>query len=210
MGVIKMLHSSMLTCITHVCSISYEACWLTSPRDMFEMPKPSMSTYINNHPLLLKSWSMLTCITHGFNQNATFKYADLHHPWIMLTYITQVYVWIAQTMYVDLYHQLSFCCWNPCVLYILRRILTYITQGYFCIAWTKYVNLYNPSTSFSWQEPEVCWHKSPIAAIVSSEYGLLAPLGSHYNDDETHHHPNYWYMMGYFMSYMYEFCGHMN
>ena len=95
MGTIRMLYSSMLTCITHVFSIFHEVCWLTSPMDIFELPDLNMSTHINHY----LCWHISNII-----------YADIHHPWVQLEWFIQV-CWLASTTYTldlikyaDLHH----------------------------------------------------------------------------------------------------------
>ena len=58
----------MPTCITHMYRWSYEVCQLTSPRDIFELPQPSMPTYITHYPFVIE----------------ILKYVDIHHLWEQL------------------------------------------------------------------------------------------------------------------------------
>ena len=112
MGTIRMIYSSMLTCINHICYWSYKVCRLTSPMDMFELPELSTSTYIKHYlcwhtshmgtiKMLYLCW--LASPTYTLD---LIKYADLHHPciykisWSMPTYITHGYIWIAWFKYI--------------------------------------------------------------------------------------------------------------
>ena len=88
---------------------------------------------------------MLTYITHGCNQNASFEYDDLHYPcvlkiqWSMLTYITHVCNLNDLFQYADL---------------------------------QKYVNLYHP-LSFSYWNSEVCWLTLPMGAIKMLHLSMM-------------------------------------
>ena len=88
---------------------------------------------------------MLTYITHGCTQNASFEYDDLH---------------------------------LPCVLKIHWSMLTYITHGcnqndpFEYDDLQKYDNLHHP-VSFTYWNPEVCWHTSPMGAIKMLHLSML-------------------------------------
>ena len=91
---------------------------------------------------LLKSWSMLTYITHGCTQNASFEYDDLHLPcvlkihWSMLTYITHgcnqndPFEYYDLQKYVNLHHPVSFTYWNPEVCWLASSMCDHDPMKY--------------------------------------------------------------------------------
>ena len=169
MGAIKMLHLSMLTCKSMSTYITQYlllieilkyvdlhhpwvqlkcfiwVCWLAK---VWQLTPPSIF-------YLLKSWSMLTYITHGCYQNASFEYADLKK-------------------YVNLHHPVSY------LPYLLKSwsMLTYITHGcnqnasFEYADLQKYVNLHHP-VSFTYWNPEVCWLASSMCEHDPMKYADL-------------------------------------
>ena len=118
---------------------------------------------------------MLTYITHGCTQNASFEYDDLHLPcvlkihWSMLTYITHgcnqndPFEYDDLQKYVNLHHPVSFTYWKPEVCWLTspmgairmlhlsmltcKSMSTYITQYLLLIEILKYVDLHHPCVS---------------------------------------------------------------
>ena len=98
-----MLYSSMLTCRTHVCSETFETCWLISPMDMFELLHPSMSTYINHSPLVVEILTWPIGITEVYmSMRRTYWY--ISHGWRWYCALTIFQCWVLSTMRMEVIH----------------------------------------------------------------------------------------------------------
>ena len=127
---------------------------------------------------------MLTYITHGCTQNASFEYDDLHLPcvlkihWSMLTYITHgcnqndPFEYDDLQKYVNLHHPVSFTYWNPEVCWLTSPMgaIKYASFEYADLQ--KYVNLHHP-VSFTYWNPEVCWLASSMCEHDPMKYADL-------------------------------------
>ena len=132
---------SMLTCITHVCSRSYEVCWHASPWSVLDLMK-----YADlHHPYMFQIlWSMLTCITQVCS--GSYEVCWLASP-----------MYVLDLMKYDDFHQ-------PCVFYILSNMLTCIIHV--CSCSYEYDDMHH-LLGDTWNlSPELPWHMSLVFYMI--------------------------------------------
>ena len=161
----------MLTCITQVCSGSYEVCWLASPMCILDLIKHALG-------------KMKVCWLESPNHYPVVKfrkYVDLHHPLIKWKYVDLNHPTIA----IFTLHQGQLrsmvgypSTWleiNPSRL-DFQPLVRNPTAGWYSTHWMVRIPTILPLCIKSITSPPNCWHVENVSEIKSESGSKASDL----------------------------------